>query len=112
MLAQMICDGLPLLVLVALGEGAFEAIDDVRSRAVMDLHGWLDLVRCMTFSSHFAAPILGSADPPERRLGGTQRDRVAGRSDAMLVVGSSLIVYSSFRFVEIWRTPRHPDSGR
>ena len=67
----------------------------------MDLQGWLNLARCMTYSSHYAAPILESADPPERRLGGTQRDRVAGRSDGMLVVGSSLIVYSGFRFVEI-----------
>jgi hypothetical protein len=49
----------------------------------MDLQGWLNLDRCMTYSSHYAAPILESADPPERRLGGTQRDRVAGRSDGL-----------------------------
>jgi NAD-dependent SIR2 family protein deacetylase len=81
------------------------------SREVIDLHGRLDLVRHLNFS--------GFAVPPCRSCGGilkpdvvffgenVPRDQVAAalacmaQADAMLIVGSSLMVYSGFRFARM-----------
>jgi NAD-dependent SIR2 family protein deacetylase len=108
------------------------------STRVIDLHGRLDLVRCMACERRTpreemqdelsrlnagwrdlaAADFSSFAIPPCRACGGVlkpdvvffgenvPRERVdvaarhLERADAMLIVGSSLMVYSGFRFVE------------
>ena len=71
------------------------------SEAVIDLHGRLDQVRCMgcearTPREAFQQRLL-ALNPGERVA--TVHDHLQ-RADAVLVVGSSLMVYSGFRFVQ------------
>lgn len=146
-LAQLEARGQVELLLTQNVDGLHQAAG---SRATIDLHGRLDVVRCTgcerrmpreTFQQHLlrhnpqwatlqAAPAPdGDADldgvdfasfvvPPCARCGGVlkpdvvffgenvPRERVASafahlqRADAVLVVGSSLMVYSGFRFVQ------------
>ena len=63
---------------------------------MIDLHGWLDQVRCM--GCERPDVVFFGENVPRERVDAAHEG--LARADAVLVVGSSLMVYSGFRFVQ------------